>query len=84
MKIIVPCDVCIKRHRRAYAEVDENATNEEIQKAIAEAILENQDRVLSEDPDIEIEEDDIYVVDIDHDGAWTKEDAEEIGQILFK
>lgn len=82
MKIIVPCDVCIKRYYRAYAEVDEYATNKEIQKAIVEAILENQDRVLTEDPDIEIEEDDISVVDIDHDGAWTEEDDEEISQIL--
>lgn len=82
MKIIVPCDVCIKRYYRAYAEVDENATNDEIQKAIVEAILENQDRVLTEDPYIEIEEDDISVVYIDHDGAWTEEEDEEIGQIL--
>ena len=82
MRIIVPCDVCVKRYYRAYAVVDEDATNEEIQKAIVEDILENQERALTEDPDIEIEKDDISVICVDYDGAWTEEDDMEIAQIL--
>ena len=72
MKMIVPCNVCIKRYYRVCAEVDEDATNEEIQKTIVEDILENQEKALSEDPDIEIEKDDISGVGIDYDGAWTE------------
>lgn len=32
-KLIVPCDICIKRFYRGYVKVDENATDEEIRKA---------------------------------------------------
>lgn len=83
MKIIVPCDVCIKRFYRAYAEVDENATDEEIRKAMIEAIVENQDAELTEDPDLGIEAHDIVYVEIDHEGAWTEEDEEDIKTILY-
>lgn len=78
MKLIVPCDVCIKRFYRAYAEVDENATDEEIRKAMIEAILEHQDAELCDDPDIEIEEHDIVSIEIDHDGEWTEEEDGDI------
>ena len=82
MKMIVPCNICIKRFYRAYAEVDENTTDEEIRKAVTEAILKNQDKELCDDPDLEIEEDDIVYVDIDHDGEWTEDEDEEIKRIL--
>lgn len=72
MKLIVPCNVTIKRFYRAYAEVDENATDEEIRKAMIEAILEHQDAELVEDPDLEIEEHDICYIEIDHDAACTE------------
>ena len=39
MKLIIPCNVIIKRFYRTYAEVDENATDEDIRKAMIEAIL---------------------------------------------
>ena len=73
MKLIVPCNVCIKRFYRAYVEADENATDEEIRKAMIEAIVENQDKELTEDPDLEIEDHDVVYVEIDHEGAWIDE-----------
>ena len=82
MKLIVPCNVTIKRFYRAYVEVDENATDEEIRKAMIEAILEHQDAELCEDPDLEIENHDIVNIEIDHEAAWTEDDEEEIRKIL--
>ncbi len=82
MKLIIPCNVCIKRFYRGYAEVDENATDEEIRKAMINAIVENQDEELNYDPDLEIEHDDIVYIEIDHDGKWTEEDEEDIKTIL--
>lgn len=84
VKLIVPCNVCVKRFYRAYTEVDENATDEEIRKAMIEAIVENQDIELTEDPDIGIEDNDIVYVEIDHEGAWTEEDEEDIKSILHR
>lgn len=74
MKLIVPCNVCIKRFYRAYAEVDENATDEGIRKAIIDSIIKNQDVELTEDPDLEIEDHDIVYVKIDHGSEWTEEE----------
>lgn len=74
MKLIVPCDVCIKRFYQAYAEVDENATDEEIRKAMIDSIIKNQDVELTEDPDLEIEDHDIVYVKIDHESEWTEEE----------
>lgn len=73
MKLIVPCNVCIKRFYRAYVEADENATDEEIRKAMIEAIVENQDKELTEDPNLEIEDHDVIYVEIDHEGEWIDE-----------
>ena len=73
MKLIVPCNVCIKRFYRAYVEAGENATDEEIRKAMIEAIVENQDKELTEDPDLEIEDHDVIYVEIDHEGEWIDE-----------
>lgn len=73
MKLIVPCNVCIKRFYRAYVEADENATDEEIRKAMIEAIVENQDKELTEDTDLEIEDHDVVYVEIDHEGEWIDE-----------
>ena len=73
MKLIVPCNVCIKRFYRAYVEADENATDEKIRKAMIEAIVENQDKELTEDPDLEIEDHDVIYVEIDHEGELIDE-----------
>ena len=82
MNIIVPVDVCIKRYYRAYANVDENATEKEILKTITDAIIENQDKELMPDPDLDIDEIDIEWMHIDHDGAWTQEEDNDIKEIL--
>lgn len=82
MKLIIPCNVCIKRFYRGYAEVDENATDEEIRKAMIKAIVDNQDKELTEDPDLEIEDHDIVYVEVDHEGEWTEKDEEDIKTIL--
>lgn len=79
--LVIPANVCIKRFYRVYAHVNKNVTDEEIRKAIIEAILDNQDEELTDDPDMEIEEGDIEYVDIDHEGEWTEE-GEEIRRIL--
>ena len=74
MKIIIPCNICIKRFYRAYVEVNENATDEEIRKAMIGAIIENQDNELTDDPDLEIEDEDIVYVKIDHENEWIEKD----------
>ena len=84
MKLIVPCDICIKRFYRGYVKVNENATDEEIRKAMVESILKYQDAELTEDPDIEIEEHDITAIEIDHSSEWTEYEDEEIKRILNK
>lgn len=82
MNIIVPVDVCIKRYYRAYANVDENATEKEILKTITDAIIENQESELMPDPVLDIDEIDIEWMHIDHDGAWTQEEDKDINEIL--
>ena len=42
MKLIIPCNVIIKRFYRTYAEVDENATDEDIRKAMIEEIVKGE------------------------------------------
>jgi len=79
---IIPVDVCIKRYYRAYAHVNEDATDEEIRKIVMENIIENQDNELSADPDFEIEEDDIQYINIDREGSWSEQDDKEITEIL--
>ena len=78
MKLVVPVNVCIKRFYRTYAYVDENATDEQICNAVKEMIYEEQDKALTTDPDLEIEDGDIEHIHIDHDGEWSEEDDEEI------
>ena len=74
-KITVPCDVCIKRFYRAYVEVDENATADEVKAALIEDLLDggNIDEKLSPDIDLEPsehEEQDICWINPDFDGSW--------------
>lgn len=80
--IIVPVDVCIKRYYRAYAHVNEDATDEEIRKITMENIIENQDEELNADPDLGIEKDDIQYVNIDREGSWSEQDDKEIEEFL--
>lgn len=73
MTLVVPVDVCIRRYYRAYARVEENATDAEIIASVKEAIERNQDRELMEDTDLEIESDDFEWFEVDHDAEWTEE-----------
>lgn len=75
-KLIVPVNVCITRFYRTYIAVDIDATDDEIRKTTKEIIVEKQDDILDDDPDIDIEEHDIVFVDIDHDGEWTEGEDE--------
>ena len=79
---IVPVDVIITRFYRAYAHVPDNATDAEIRKHVIEQIIEEQDKALTPDPDIEIEECDFQDIRIDHEGGWSEEEDEEITEIL--
>lgn len=68
----VPCNVCIKRFYRAYARLDDEATEEQIIEAVRKEILAEQDKALCEDPDLEIEEHDIVRISPDFDAAWSE------------
>lgn len=82
MKLVVPCDVCIRRFYRGYVTVDENASQDEIRQAMIDAILEDQEGDLTEDPDLFIEEDDISFVNPCMDEAWTEEEDDDIAETL--
>ena len=82
MNIVVPVDVCIRRYYRAYAHVDENATDKEIIESLTDAIIDNQDDVLTPDLDLEIENEDIVYMEIDYDGSWTEQEDRELKEIL--
>ena len=69
-KIVVPVNLAIKRFYRAYVTVDMHASDEEIKQAVVEMVCAEQGSSLDNDPDIEIEADDIDVWHIDRDGAW--------------
>lgn len=75
-KVDVPCYVAVKRFYKCWAEVDEDATNAEIEEALKEAIVEDPENVLEEDPDIDVEEQDISIVRIDLDGIQPCDDDE--------
>ena len=77
MKLIVPCNVCIKRFYRAYAEVEEGATDEEIRRAVTNAIAEHQSAELAEDCAFHIDPEDVVRIDIDRFCAWTEDDTPE-------
>lgn len=82
MKLVVPCDVCIKRFYRGYVTVDENASCDEIRQAMIEAIVSEQEADLIEDPDLFIEEDDIAFVNPCMNDAWTEEEDDDISDTL--
>lgn len=82
MKLVVPCDVCIRRFYRGYVTVDENASQDEIRQVMIEAIVSEQEADLIEDPDLFIEEDDIAFVNPCMNDAWTEEEDDDIADTL--
>lgn len=67
-KVSYPCEVSVKSFYRCRIEVDEGATDDEIKKAIND-IFDDPEYHIEEDPDIEVEKQDIDVVKIDWDGV---------------
>ncbi len=80
MKIVVPCDVEIRRFYRTYVTVDEDTSDAEIVRKAKAEILEHQDAVLTPDPDLDIEAHDIFAVNPNRDswiGDYDEEDEKE-------
>lgn len=78
VKVIVPCNVEIKRYYRSYVLMDEGASNEEVLKAMKQDILENGESELTPDPDMDIEEDDIIAIYPDFDAMWIEEEEVDV------
>ena len=71
-RIVVPCEVCIKRYYRTYVHIHEGATDENIVNAAMEQIIEEQSNVLVDDTELEIEEGDFVYIEPDYDGIMTE------------
>ena len=71
MKIVVPCDVEIRRFYRTYVTVDEDTSD-------AEIVLKAKAEILSPDPDLDIEAHDILNVCLDSEN-WL-EDMDDEGE----
>lgn len=82
MKIVVPCDVEIRRFYRTYVTVDEDTSDAEIVLKAKAEILEHQDAVLSPDPDLDIEAHDILNVCLDSEN-WL-EDMDDEGELYTR
>ena len=71
-KMVVPCDVAIRRFYRMYVTVGEDAGKQEIEDAVHGELLAayDQDDILTPDPDLDIETHDVLEINPDADGAW--------------
>ena len=70
---IVPVNVCVRQYYRVYLRkaIGEELTDEEIEKRVKQMIVaDNSELDGALDPDMEIEEHDITVCSIDHDGEF--------------
>jgi len=83
-KLIVPCDVAIKRFYRMYVEVEEEATSDEVKAKAVEMLTDGRDpdKELTPDTDLEMEPQDICWVNPDFDGSWTEEEEAEMKQVF--
>lgn len=70
-KMIVPCDVEIRRFYRMYVTVGEDASDQEIADAVHSELREasDQDAILTPDPDLDIEARDVLEIHPDVDGS---------------
>ena len=75
-KIVVPCDVEIRRYYRMYVTVDEDASLVAIINKARTEIVEHQDAVLVPDPDLDIENHDIFYVNPDREN-WLEDMGKE-------
>lgn len=80
-KMIVPCDVAIRRFYRMYVTVNRDAGRQEMEDAVHSELLAapDQDAILTPDPDLDIEGHDVLEITPDDDGAWW-DDADEPGE----
>ena len=80
-KMIVPCDVAIRRFYRMYVTVDRDAVHQEIEDAVRSELMAatDYDAILTPDPDLDIEGHDVLEITPDNDGAWW-DDADESGE----
>ena len=72
---IIPVNVGVMRYYRVYLRtpVDADLTDEEISKAVKKMIVtDNSGLDGAEDPDLDIEEQDITVCGIDYDGIFNE------------
>ena len=66
---VVPVNLKIARYYRTYVRVPMEANAGTIEEAARKQVLEEGEKTLEQDPDMDIEEDDIMMTDIDWDGA---------------
>ena len=69
-KIMVPCYVKVQRFYKCWIEATMKSTQEQVTQAMTEAILNDPEGTLiEEDPDIEVEVQDIEAINVDWDGV---------------
>lgn len=74
-KVDVPCYVAVRKFYKCWIEANEDVSRSEIEGKLKTTILEDPENVLTEeDPDIDLEEQDIDVVRIDWDGIQPCDD----------
>ena len=85
-KMIVPCDVAIRRYYRLYVEAEEGAGEEVIKAKAIEMLTDGTDidTVLTPDPDLETEEQDICWITPDFEGSWSEEDEAEFKELFSR
>ena len=80
-KVHVPCYVTVRRFYKCWIEVDANAERAEIESKMKQAILDDpENELIEEDPDIDLESNDICVTRIDWDGIQPCDEDESEGE----
>lgn len=71
-RMVVPCDVAIRRFYRMYVTVGKDAGDQEIANAVHSELREasDPDAILTPDPDLDIEPRDVLEIHPDMDGCW--------------
>jgi len=85
-KMVVPCDVAIRRFYRMYVTVDRDASGKEITDAVHGELLaaNDQDAILTPDPDLDIEAHDVLEINPDTDGCWWDDAGEPFNDVMSK
>lgn len=85
-RMVVPCDVAIRRFYRMYVTVDRDAGDQEIADAVHGELLaaNDQDAILTPDPDLDIEAHDVLEIRPDEDGSWWDGSDEPFADVTTK